>query len=248
LVSRLLAIGADGARGGWLAALGYGASDGRIERVELRLAATFDRLAALRRGARNDDVAVCADIPMGLRDTVVLRPCDKQARALLGARAGSVFAPPSRPLLAAATYADARELVATARLQDPCAKGLSAQAFGIAPKIREADEYLQADPGAQAWLYECHPELSFRALAEGKRLRDKKSVGGQAERLRLLLDRFPAVLDTLVAFEPGGRSAETADALDALAALDSALRVRAGDYEELGGETDATGLVMRIVF
>jgi predicted RNase H-like nuclease len=247
-LSQLLAIGADGARGGWLAALGYGEPDRRIERIELRLEPTFEQLAALRIDPDDDAVAVCVDIPMGLPDTVDLRPCDKQARALLGARANSVFAPPSRPLLAAATYADARKLVAAAQREDSAVKGLSAQAFGIAPKMREADEYLHANPGAQTWLYECHPELSFRALAEGKVLRDKKSVGGQAERLQLLLGRFPGVLGALVAFEAGSRVAETADALDALVALDSALHVRAGDYEELGGETDSAGLAMRMVF
>jgi predicted RNase H-like nuclease len=184
---------------------------------------------------------------MGLPDSVGLRPCDRQARKLLGARAGTVFAPPSRPLLQAATYADARELVAAAKLQTPYAKGLSAQAFGIAPKMREADDYLRANSGAQQWLYECHPELSFRALAEGEGLRDKKSVGGQAERLRLLTRRFPRVLDELVAFTEGSRRAELADALDALVALDTALHVRNGYHEELGGETDAVGLAMRMV-
>lgn len=247
MLSRLLAIGADGARGGWLTALGYGDATGRVDRVELRLVASFPVLAALREGA-GPDVPVAVDIPMGLLEAVALRPCDERARELLGARANAVFAPPSRPLLAAATYEQARELIAAAKLEDPAVKGLSAQSFGIAPKMREADEYLQARPGAQAWLWECHPELSFRALAGGKVLRDKKSVGGQAERLRLLCDRFPGVFDALLAFEPGGRAAETADALDALVALDTALRVRAGRHEQLGGERDATGLIMRMVF
>lgn len=79
-------------------------------------------------------------------------------------------------------------------------------------------------------------------------LRDKKSVGGQAERLRLLCDRFPRVLDALEAFAPGGRVVDTADALDALVALDTALHVLDDDYAELGGEQDATGLIMRMVF
>jgi len=46
----------------------------------------------------------------------------------------------------------------------------------------------------------------------------------------------------------GSREVELADALDALVALDTALHVRAGDFEQLGGETDATGLPMRMVF
>jgi predicted RNase H-like nuclease len=246
-MSELLAIGADGARGGWLTALGYGEATGRVDRVELRLALSFEELVALRDGA-DDDVPAAVDIPMGLLETVDLRPCDKQARMLLGPRASTVFAPPSRPLLAAATYADARELIAAAKLTTPEAKGLSAQAFGIAPKMREVDDYLRGRPGAQAWLWECHPELSFRALADGNALRDKKSVGGQAARLEMVSRRLPGVLDELVAFDAGSREAGMADALDALAALVTALQVRAGDFEELGGETDAAGLVMRMAF
>jgi predicted RNase H-like nuclease len=173
-MSELLAVGADGARGGWLAALAYGTGDG-VDRVQLQLVPTFAELVALPDG----DAPVAVDVPMGLLDAVAPRPCDKQARALLGARASTVFAPPSRPLLAAASYAAARELIEQAKLDDPAVKGLSAQAFGIAPKMREADEYLQDNRDAQAWLFECRPELSFRALAEGKVLVDKKSVGGR---------------------------------------------------------------------
>lgn len=246
-MSELLAIGADGARGGWLVALGYGSDEGRVDRVELQLAGTFAELVALRHAGGND-VPAAVDIPMGLLETVDLRRCDRQARELLGPRASSVFAPPSRPLLAAATYADARELIASAKATAPATKGLSAQAFGIAPKMREVDDHLRADPDAQTWLWECHPELSFRALADGTVLREKKSVGGQAERLQLLSRRFPGVLDELVTFDASSRRAELADALDALVALDTALHVRTGDAEELGGDTDDAGLIMRIVF
>lgn len=239
----LLAVGADGARGGWLVALGYG-NGNAVERIELRLAGDFSALADLRA----DGAVVAVDIPMGLLETVDLRPCDRQARELLGERASTVFAPPSRPLLRAASYAEARELIAQSHALDADVKGLSAQAFGIAPKMREADEYLQDHPGAQDWLWECHPELSFRALAEGRVLPDKKSVRGQADRLTLLCDHFPGVLDALRAFPGTRREAETADALDALVCLDSALHVRAGDYEEFGGDTDAAGLRIRMVF
>lgn len=67
---------------------------------------------------------------MGLLETVALRPCDRQARGLLGARRSTVFAPPSRPLLAAGSYAATRESIAELRKKNPEAKGLSAQAFG----------------------------------------------------------------------------------------------------------------------
>jgi predicted RNase H-like nuclease len=96
-------------------------------------------------------------------------------------------------------------------------------------------------------LWECHPELSFLALA-GKVLPDKRSVAGQAQRWALLIDRFPGVPAALQSLAAGAREADLADALDALAALDTALRVRAGDHDTLGGETDVAGLTMRMVF
>ncbi|MCP9489238.1 MAG: DUF429 domain-containing protein [Solirubrobacteraceae bacterium MAG38_C4-C5] len=244
-MGQLLAVGVDGARGGWLAALGHG-DPTDVTHVELQLVETFEEIAALR-GQGADGVPVTVDIPMGLLNVVEPRPCDKEARKLLGVRASAVFAPPSRSLAGAATYQDARKVVAAAKLKDPAVKGLSAQSFGIAPKVSEADKYLQADSRAQSWLWECHPELSFKVLADGEILRGKKSVSGQAKRLQLLCDRFPGLLDKLVAFGPDGRSVETGDALDALAALNTALRVRRGAHEELGGETDDTGLIMRMV-
>ena len=155
-----------------------------------------------------------------------------------------MFAPPSRPLLAAASYADACSLVAQERLSDPDAKCVSAPAFGIGPKVGEADQCLSANPSAQTWLWECHPELSFRALA--KVLPDKKSVAGQGPS-QLPVVRFPALGDALEDLEAGWQ-AELADALDALIALDRALHVRAGDYEQLDGDPDARGLLMRMAF
>ena len=240
---RLLAVGADGARGGWVAALGYGPGED-IERVQLRMMGDFAAVAALRVSG----VPLAVDIPMGLCDTVVLRPCDRQGRRLLGVRASTIFAPPSRALLQAPSYGHARELVAAERARAPTAKGLSAQAFGLAAKIREADVYLRARPDAQDWLWECHPELSFRAMTGGRVLAEKKSVAGQADRLALLYDRFPGVLDALRRFGVGRRQAELADALDALACLETARRIRNGRHEQLGGEPDAVGLRMRIVF
>ena len=212
--------------------------------MSLTLVPKFAGLANLRPG----DVPVAVDIPMGLLESVDLRPCDRQARELLGERVSTVFAPPSRPLLAAASYADGRALIAEEQATSPGAEGVSAQSFGIAPKMRQADEYVRANPDAQRWLSECHPKLSFSVLTGGKVLVPRKGVSGQTERLRLLCDRFPGVLDALRSLPDSSKKAELADALDALVRLDTALRVCAKDYERLGGETDAEGLVIRMMF
>jgi predicted RNase H-like nuclease len=70
---QVLAIGVDGARGGWLAALGYGSDpDGEVERVALQLVPRFADLA----GLRSEGALAAVDIPMGLLETVTPRACD----------------------------------------------------------------------------------------------------------------------------------------------------------------------------
>jgi predicted RNase H-like nuclease len=245
-MSALLAIGADGAHGGWLAAACVGTSPDEVadRMTEVRLCQSFTDLIELRGDAQ---VPVAVDIPMGLLETVDFRPCDERAREMLGARCVTVFAPPSRPLLAAATYAEARGRIDELRKTYPEAKGLSAQAFAIAPKINEVDDWLRAQLGAQEWLFECHPELSFRAMAEGRVLDGKNTAHGQVERIRLVTSEFPDALDVIGATSFSAKDVQLADVLDAYAALDSALHVAAGDYEELGGDADNLGLVMRMI-
>lgn len=245
-MSDLLAIGVDGARGGWIAAACFGESpaEGTTRRTKVSLCATFEAVAALRGG---HDVPVAVDVPMGLLDVMGARPCDVQARAILRGRASTVFNPPSRPLLAFASYSEVRACVAQLRQTNPAAKGLSAQAFAIAPKIKEADDFLSSHPGAQEWLYECHPELCFRTL-DGRTLDDKKTPHGQADRLRLVEREFADALDVIAQTRLRSRDAQLVDVLDAYAALASALRVAASDHEKIGGELDSAGLMMRMVF
>src|SRR5204862_5446147 len=122
------------------------------------------------------------DLPMGLLDSVDFRPCDHQARELLGKkRQSSVFQPLSRPLLAAETQPEAMAMVREFQKASP-SKGVGSTAFGLRRKLKEVDDWLQKHPGARAWLYECHPEVSFRAIAGGRVLDSKKTVEGQADR------------------------------------------------------------------
>ena len=135
IVEELIGIAADGARGGWVAARCYRFGDG-VRTTELSVEPTFESLVALRSGS---DAVLAADVPMGLLDAVAPWPCDSAARQLLGKRASTVFTPPWRPLLAAKTYEYARMLVSESKAIDTAAMGLSAQAFGIVPKVREVD-------------------------------------------------------------------------------------------------------------
>jgi predicted RNase H-like nuclease len=236
---RLIAIGVDGARAGWVGACLYEGG-----RTELRLFADVWELAAFRGRA-----AVAIDVPIGLLETVAFRRCDVEARRRLGGRASCVFAPPARYMLAAAgDYAAIRRLVDERRRAEPAAKSLSAQAAGIAPKVAEVDAFVRARPASEGWLWECHPELCFAALAGGDALAaPKRSADGRARRLALVRERFPDAPERLAAAPWRAPDATTADALDAYAALTTALRCARGEQHELGGgERDDDGVLMRI--
>ena len=100
---------------------------------------------------------IAVDIPIGLLDRAQPggRPCDRNARILLGrARASSVFTPPIRAALKARAYREAMRLNGA---------GMSKQAFNIMAKIREVDGVIE--PGSQDRVFEAHPELAFIGLA-----------------------------------------------------------------------------------
>jgi predicted RNase H-like nuclease len=238
-VSRLLAVGADGARGGWAVACLYEAG------TRLLLLGDVGEIARLR----TDSAApVAIDIPIGLPEAGGSRPCDVAARRLLGRRASTVFAPPARYLLpAAGDYAAMRAIVARERRSNPAAKGVSAQSAGIARKVREVDEWVRAHPDSERWLFECHPELSFLALAAGRPLDGKRSPAGARRRLQLVSAVFPDAAEQTAAAPQPGRQAERSDWLDAYAALMTAVAVTRGEHVTLGAARDAEGVPMRIV-
>jgi predicted RNase H-like nuclease len=248
----LLAIGADGARGGWVLARLYADAPRRESattwRTELALVPDIAALHELHaRGAPAAPVAI--DIPIGLPATARQRRCDAEARARLGKRRSSVFAPPARYMLdAAGDYPRIRALVARRRETDPSARSISAQAAGLTRKVAEVDAWIRSHPGCEVWLRECHPELSFAELNGGSPLEHAKHSGaGAAERLRLLRPHFPDAGRRLAAARWPKSGATRADMLDAYAALATALRCARGDHEELGGgERDDAGVPMRI--
>jgi predicted RNase H-like nuclease len=216
--SGLIAIGVDGARGGWIAACLD--DEGR---TSLRLFGGIEELAAAR-----GDAIVALDMPIGLTDGGGPRACDLEAKRRLGAAASSVFAAPARYLLEAIP-------------------SVSAQAAALARKIVEVDVFARATPGCERWLFEAHPELSFRALGDGP-LRDKRSPAGAIERLRRIQRRFPDAGDQLAAAPWSGTKVGLDDALDAYAVLATAVAIRDRRYDELGdGAWDGEGLPMRIV-
>jgi predicted RNase H-like nuclease len=217
-VAEVVAVGADGAPGTWACARRH--ADGSTSLA-------LEPMAAVPRAP-----VVALDVPIGLLEEQGPRPCDVAARAMLGTRASSVFAPPARPLLALGTYAEMR--AALARAGGP---SVSAQAAALVPRIAAVDAFVLADPAVHAWLFESHPELVFHRLAGP--LPPKRAAAGLVGRLRAVRRAFPDAEERLAGAPAGGA---LDDWLDAYACLVAAARP-AG---QLGGERDARGVPMRM--
>jgi len=214
--------GVDGCPAGWVAA--FAQEDLRDVRVQL--APRFAGVLA----APEAPVAIAVDIPIGLPERAGHggRAAENAVRPLLGARQSSVFSVPSRAALAALDYDDACR-IALASSEPP--RKVSRQLFMLAPKIREVDACLRAEPALAARVFEVHPELAFwrlngeQALGEPKKVKSRPYEPGLALRRRLLIAAgFPAA----VVEAPPPKGAGPDDLVDALACAAIARRIRDG--------------------
>ncbi len=226
-----LVAGVDGCRGGWLAVL-VEFADGQVFGEEHHLCPAFAGILDLPR--RPSVVAV--DVPIGLLDERVKggRACDRLLRRVLGkGRASSVFSPPTRSALACGSWEQARR------------EGLSKQAWGIVPRIREVDALMT--PEMQTRVYEGHPELAFFHLARlAPAARSKKTGEGREERLALLSSLFFQIEEGLARFPAAAAGAD--DVLDAYAMAWTARRILFREAECLPADPplDSRGLAMAV--
>ncbi len=204
-----------------------------------RLCATFAEVLALPE--RPQSIAV--DMPIGLLEQAAPggRPCDREARAVLGRpRSSSVFSPPTRKALAARSYAEVATLNGA---------GMSKEAFNILPKIREVDALM--DVQLQDTVVEAHPELAFTAFAGHPMRHSKRTPEGRRERLSLLRRVLgKACIDPVrVRVAHGLSRVSLDDVLDACALAVVADRCRRGLAQRLPQhepQRDARGLRMEI--
>lgn len=178
----------DGCRGGWC---GVSCWKERPDEVVFGLFGTVE--AAWSRAGAGAGAEIAVDMPIGLPWAEVPgRPCDGEARRLLGKGLGSrVFPTPARASLLASSHAEAVRLNRLAT-----GKGISAQAFHLLPKIREIDSFIGRFPDAV--VREVHPELSFMRLNGGRAVRArKKSREGFSERWTILEANVPEWMNAL---------------------------------------------------
>jgi predicted RNase H-like nuclease len=210
--------GVDGCKTGWVVVWHELTSN----RLWWDVVRTLPEIAA----ASPRTAVIAIDVPIGLLDAGA-RECDREARRRLGSpRSSSVFTAPLRPLLDAHDYAEASAL--RRRLEG---KGLSRQAWGIVPKVREVDEALRADGELRQVVREVHPELCFAGMNGGRAMAARKKIAaGRTERVAVLRAQFGDVVDEALASKPSGCQAD--DLLDAFAAAWTAARV-AHEQEEV---------------
>ena len=227
----MFVAGVDGCRAGWV--------HFAVEVPSLATSVDVVDLAELLTSRPSDLACIGIDIPIGLLDRS--RACDKAARKLLGQPRGtSVFATPCRAALSATTHAAASQIN-----RDTTGRGLSQQAFGIIPKIKQVDDAIMVE--CQRWAFEVHPEVCFWALNQRRPMKhNKKTREGATERIAVLRPIFPEI-ERHLANRPPRVGAD--DLLDAAAAAWTALRWRRHEAECVcSPEHDKRGLSVTIYY
>ena len=229
-------IGVDGCKGGWVAVAKS------LESGESACAVFADFRGLLLFAGETDVIAV--DIPIGFLDEAQHggRPCDMEARKLLGGKhASSVFSPPVRATLAAGSYPAALRIN---RASSSEGIGLSKQCFAIIPKMREVDDLMT--PARQDRVREVHPELCFRAMNGGESIASgKRTKEGQDARYGLLWDHGYRVPDELLERWPK-RIVAADDILDAHAACWTAERILKGEAMQIPPTPEIDAKMLRM--
>jgi predicted RNase H-like nuclease len=203
----------------------------------------------------HDAETILVDIPIGLPESE-RRGCDLQAKEYLGSeRSRSVFYTPCREAVEAGSYDEA-----SAVNTDKVGSGLSSQAWGIVPRIREVDEFL-AEVETNRTVREAHPEVAFAALNGDMALDSAKTkesgiearvdvldrhLDGTAELFHSLIDEH---IDGVPAWQRRIGTGNRDDIVDALALAVSA-RCADGELATLPAEppTDDEGRPMEICY
>ncbi|MBK1705635.1 hypothetical protein CKO40_13985 [Halochromatium glycolicum] len=236
------ALGIDGCRGGWV---WIGNQD---ERWCGGVVGRLEQLRPLLAEAR----LTLIDMPIGLLDGGRSeRPCDREARALLGRpRASSVFRPPCRATLAVADQGYSRACEVN---REATGVALSQQTFNILPKMQEVDALLQHHPGLREQVRESHPEVCLWWLNGRQPMRfNKRASAGERERRQVLRThsrQLEATVDRMMT-EYLRRELALDDAIDAAVLAFAARRIlQCGTAGSLPRQapTDSLGLPMAIL-
>lgn len=205
----------------------------------------------------HDADQILIDIPIGLpsKDTEFPRPCDLQAREVVArSRYSSVFDVPCRQAVQTSDHGTALKRNVNELGDD----NLGPQKWGFDERIHEADVFMRRTATGSV-VRESHPEVCFAALTpEGSTKSSKKTAPGQMDRLDILDYHEPRFAE--VVRNKQGEIEETPvwkrrigvgkldDVIDASVLAYTAMMGSTREFTQLGGETDAEGLPMEILY
>jgi predicted RNase H-like nuclease len=199
----------------------------------------------------SDAARIAITVPIGL-PAESKRACDVAAKRRLGRRGQSLFHAPLRE----AVYQ--QNIEAAKRLNERAGYSIQNQTWSIVPRIREVDEFLDANPGARDRFLETHPELCFHSLNGRNPVAKKTTAEGINRRKALLADEHSSAMtiheesrDRYLTPDHASFLTAEADILDALVAAVTARRP-SGERSRLPERSDpprdARGLPMQMVY
>ncbi|HEV2428031.1 MAG TPA: DUF429 domain-containing protein [Acidimicrobiales bacterium] len=174
---------------------------------------------------------VGVDMPIELLPNGSPRPCDKEARAMVGKRSSSVFSAPPQSLLNVGDFAETNEAATTlgeARL--------SLQSYALREKIIEVRGLRDEFP----YLHEVHPEVSFMVANDECPLEWSKHSWNGIEERRDILRRQRLLWSGP---DAGAAGAGVDDVLDATIAAWSADRIARGASRRLPETGESAGVI-----
>lgn len=229
-----LAIGVDGCKGGWIAAI--------IDREELRVEKYQSMEQLVSRYPVFDEFLI--DMVIGFPDNEKdFRP-DTLARKIVAPRTSTIFAVPCRN----AVYAE------TEREQILCnqmalGKSLAKQSMAIIPKMRELDNFLNERDVYKNVIKESHPEVCFARLNGSVVMSKKAEKEGMSERVHILKKYVPILSEAYILQKTKEYKCNADDIVDAIClAVTTNLNIQ-GKAETIPSrpQKDRMGLEMQMI-
>ncbi len=227
------AVGIDGCRGGWIASV---ITDGVLDIYK------FSELEELTEKISFD--ACLIDMVIGLQGNAGhIRP-DGIARKILKGRASTVFPVPCRQAVYGATKEE--RLAANVRVLN---KKFTSQTDAIIPKMREVDEFLQANPRFKNVIRESHPEVCFARLNGSVLMTSKHDSEGIRERISVIREYLPGVTEEQIQSVCRKMRCNADDVTDSICLAVTAELMLQEKAEPIPAEpmADDTGLLMQMI-
>ena len=229
-----LCIGADGCRGGWIAAV--------IDNGKLRVEKYTDIASLVNAYPEFDSFLI--DMVIGLQETAEdVRP-DSYARNLIRQRSSTIFSSPSRQ----AVYEESDEEKRRANIA-ALGKSLSSQAIAIFPKIREIDEFMNCHREYRNIIQESHPEVCFARLNGNVVMSKKNTFEGMMERIRIMSQYLPGISSAYILNMEKRLHCNADDIIDAVCLAITANLSMQGLTEPIPPvpQKDSRGLLMQMI-